>query len=116
MTETTLVKQALGLLRIWEARREAYHKVNAQWRELQGDFPSLVQMVDVKIESAIVAMLDAILGDELASYYLYEVHSMRHRKGGLIVVDGVEHKLRSVDDVERYIKWRSKHERAKAAA
>lgn len=100
------VKQALNILSVMESRKQEYSKINDLLRSVQEDFPSYQTAVDAKIEIAVVTLLDQILGDELASYYLYECLNMP--KGGSISPNmkkypKLSYKLKSVKDVEKYL-------------
>lgn len=92
---------ALNLLRIMHQRRMQYDSVNAGIKRLQPDFPSLVTMIDIDIEREAVRLLDVVLGDEIASYFLYVINM---KDGGSITeLDGVEWPIKSVEDVEAYV-------------
>lgn len=94
-------QMALDTLQVLFDRRTAYDAVNKEIKGLNPDFPSLVTVVDPKIETAVVKLLDAILGDFVASYFLYECWHMKD--GGKIVENEVEWPIRSMDDVRAYV-------------
>jgi len=96
-----MLEKCLELLELIKTRREKYLKINVALYKLQGDFPTTVQFIDEEVEEALVAILDDILGDEIAGYYLYEASGMQD--GGKITVDDREYIIKNIEDVERYI-------------
>lgn len=106
MSLTTTQERALDFLRIFDERKALYDSANKAIETLNPDFPSLVNLIDPVLEASIVTMLDAVLGDEIASYYLYEAKHMTD--GGLIIeADGRSLTIRTVDDVRAYVTGRS---------
>ena len=97
---TDLQKQALALIAFIDKRRDQYQKVNDVIRKLQRDFPTHLHAIDPECFQFIVDLLDKILGDGLASYFLFECVG---EDGGCITVDGVEYKIRNVKDIEIYL-------------
>lgn len=92
---------ALAALAVIDERWREYEAINRSIEALQEDFPSLVQMIDTKIYRAVVTALDAVLGDEIASYFLDEARNMRN--GGRIVeANGTEWPIKTIDDVRAY--------------
>lgn len=92
---------ALNTLEVIVARSAEYAAANKAIKSLNPDFPSLVTVIDPKIETAVVKLLDGILGDAIASYFLYEVSHMKD--GGKIVENDVEWPIKSMDDVRAYV-------------
>jgi hypothetical protein len=78
-----------------------YKNINRTLADLQGDFHSVINPIDTAVERAIVATLDAVLGDQVASYFLYEVRMMKD--GGRIIENGREWPIRNIDDVRSYV-------------
>lgn len=106
MKITTTERKALNMLNVLQKRTEEYNKVNSTLRMLQGDFSACIQLLDVKVETTLIDMLDAILGDELATYFLYETSSMKD--GGAIFPKAKKHpklkyKIKTISDVEKYL-------------
>lgn len=96
----TLQQQAISAMRVIIERRDAYEKINEDIRKLQPDFPQRVQCADSVIEAAFVDLLDEILGDTLASYFLYEMP----KDGGLIQhKDGTEYRIKTLEDLLKYV-------------
>ena len=99
---TNAREQALAMLDILDERRAKYEDVNKRIRALNPDFPGLLICIDPSVETAIIGLLDTILGDGIASYYLNEVPSMEG--GGYIRErDGTEWPIRSTEDVRAYV-------------
>ncbi len=73
------IESALHTLAVMADREIEYKAINQSLAILQGDFHAVVNPIDPAVEKAVVDTLDSILGDEIASYFLYEV---RHMKGG----------------------------------
>ncbi len=54
-----------------------------------------------KILEHYVKMLDVILGDDLASYYFYEA-SMMQNGGKIVLTNGKEYPIQTINDVIKY--------------
>lgn len=94
-------EQAISLLNTLDKRKKKYDKINKSIRELQGDFPTYAQDIDTEIEAGLVKLLDAILENEVASYYLHECQTMNG--GGEIKENGKRYPIRNIDDVRKYV-------------
>ncbi len=98
-------KEALALLRLLHAKQKKYRKLNDKIRELQGDFPTHIQSIDDEYYSGVTKLLDEILGDELASYLLFEVDGsdrFYYQLNG----DDKKFPIRNVDDIVKYMDYR----------
>lgn len=93
--------RAIELISLIEKKDAEYQKVNTTMREIQGDFSSHIEIINTDIYSGITDLLDEILGDELASYYLFECSTMK--EGGAIVENKKEYKLRNIEDLKAYV-------------
>ncbi len=91
---------ALALLRQYEQAEAEYAKINTMLADLGNtDFPPRVPCMNGGLLESMVALLDAVLGENLASYYLWD-----GRKNGKITLpDGREFTICSVDDIEAYL-------------
>jgi len=101
------IDHALALLQVLADRKAAYDEINLAIGKVQGEqiFSTHIFAMDEKIETAVVALLDHILGDELATYFLYEALGM---KGDAYIQDhGRRWPIRSVEDVGTYVRERS---------
>lgn len=97
---------ALQLLETINERSEKYLKLNKELTALQGDFASQVHPIDVAVETKLIAFLDEVLGDELATYYLYETSLMKD--GGAIYPKAKKHpklvyRIKTIADLEVYL-------------
>ena len=99
---TPLQTAALKLLALIDERQDRYRKLNKQIVELQGDFYTHLQFIDRDLEVEVVGLLDQILGDTIASYYLYDLLA-NPRKGRVLEADGKEYPIRNVNDVCAYV-------------
>lgn len=93
--------RALEALEVFDSRNVLYTSANAAVKALNPDFPSRINMIDSAIETSIVKVLDAVLGDEIASYYLNETKLMGD--GGSITENGKTWRIKTVDDVRAYV-------------
>lgn len=93
---------ALDALAVLAKRFDQYDTLNRAVKDLQGDFPTIVQCIDADVCGAVMKALDAILGDEIASYYLHEARTMRDG-GSIIEATGREWPIRNLDDVRAYV-------------
>lgn len=82
-----LVESRARSERIQAAMRE-------EWTDLYGLF------LPGRVEAPVVALIDAVLGETLGSYLLYEC---RRGGGRIILPDQTEHLIRTVDDVRAYL-------------
>ena len=101
--ENKLKKEALALLRLLHAKEKKYKKLNEKIGELQGDFPTHIQSIDDEYYTRVVELLDEILGDELASYLLFETDGSRSYS---ITTEKKKFPIRNVDDIEKYMDYR----------
>lgn len=98
-----MVAHAIEVLRKIDACRQRHTEAVAAFSDLHEDFCWL-SPIPTAVESAVVGMLDAILGEALASYYLYECN----RSPRLIIEGGKEWPIASVDDLAAYISGRGR--------
>ena len=99
------VETALSLLGLIAERKDAYHELSRTIMGVQGaDFHFQLNAMDGAIEGAVVALLDEILGDTMATYFLYECQHMKD--GGFIEFEGKRWPIKTIDDVRRYIEER----------
>ena len=97
-------KEALALLKLLHAKQKKYEKLNDKIRNLIPEFTPYVQSIDDEYYSGVTKLLDDILGDELASYLLFETDGSDrycyHLK------DGKKFPIRNVDDIIKYMDFR----------
>lgn len=98
---TTAQERALETLQTFDERKVLYKAANDAIKATNQDFPSLINMIDPAIETSIVKVLDAVLGDEIASYYINEIQFMND--GGSITENGKTWRIKTVDDVRAYV-------------
>ncbi len=77
------LEQVFKLIETIRKRDLLYDKKNGELRELQGDFPTLVQMCDSEVLKGILDVLDSAIEDycdlkDMARYYLYECQNMKN--------------------------------------
>lgn len=98
-----MVAHAIEVLRKIDGCRQRHTEAVAALSDLHEDFCWL-SPIPTAVESAVVGMLDAILGEALASYYLYECD----RSPGRIIEGGNEWPIASVDDLVAYLSVRGR--------
>lgn len=96
----SIKQKAVEVMWRWEQAKAQYDDINKTLAVLNPDFPPRVEMIDGRLEQTVVALLDEVLGDEIASYYLYECSLMKD--GGRIVDNGKEWPIKTLDDVLAY--------------
>lgn len=94
--------KALLLIGMMDARQGVYDAANAALKKVNQDFPATVEMIDGNVYRRLVEMLDEVLGDTIASYYLDEVRTMKDG-GSITENDGRVWPIRNVDDVAAYV-------------
>ena len=97
-------KEALALLRLLHAKQKKYEKLNDKIRNLIPEFTPYVQSIDDEYYSGVTKLLDDILGDELASYLLFETDGSD--KYYYHLKDGKKFPIRNVDDIVKYMDYR----------
>lgn len=100
-TESTVCSRAIALLNILHQRRQKYDGINRFLSKEIEIEPMTIHACDEKLESAIVDFLDWILGDEIASYWLYECDC--RPDGGRIEFEGKDYPIKTIDDVIAYV-------------
>lgn len=97
-------KEALALLKLLHAKQKKYEKLNDKIRNLIPEFTPYVQSIDDEYYSGVTKLLDDILGDELASYLLFETDGSD--KYYYHLKDGKKFPIRNVDDIIKYMDYR----------
>lgn len=97
---------ALEVLEVIYNRRKQYDALNSKIRKIQTDFPNYIQDIDIEVEAIVVKLLDYILGDEIASYWLYEASDMKN--GGMIVICEKEYPIKTFEDVIKFVNRKEK--------
>ena len=97
-------KEALALLKLLHAKQKKYEKLNDKIRNLIPEFTPYVQSIDDEYYSGVTKLLDDILGDELASYLLFETDGSD--KYYYHLKDGKKFPIRNVDDIIKYMEYR----------
>ncbi len=98
-------KEALALLKLLHTKQKKYEKLNDKIRNLIPEFTPYVQSIDDEYYSGVTKLLDDILGDELASYLLFEVDGsdrFYYQLNG----DDKKFPIRNVDDIVKYMDYR----------
>lgn len=93
-------QKAIEVMRVWEGAEKQYGEVNEILRGLNPDFPHRVDPIDNGLGIALLSLLDEVLGDGIASYYLCECSLMKD--GGRIVDNGREWPIKTLEDVLAY--------------
>lgn len=106
---TAQEKLAISILDLIQGKAKDYFQLNSEIRKLQGDFAAHVQLMDPNIETQLVGLLDSLLGDELASYYLFEASTMKD--GGAIfprakAYPELKYRIKTKADMEKYLQDR----------
>ena len=102
-----LIAQALYTLHCIEQDKLRCEHVNDEiqaWQ--QDDFAARLHSITPAVEKAVMDTLDLILGDSIASYYLYEATHMQDG-GKIIEADKSEWLIRDISDVGRYVRRRA---------
>jgi len=97
-------KEALALLKLLHAKQKKYEKLNDKIRNLIPEFTPYVQSIDDDYFTGVTKLLDDILGDELASYLLFETDGSD--KYYYHLKDGKKFPIRNVDDIIKYMDYR----------
>ncbi|WP_422923167.1 hypothetical protein [Singulisphaera sp. PoT] len=84
------------------SEEQRYRETNRVLRGLDGDFPITALAASGTIVTSVVRLLDAFLGDEIASYFLFEANNMKDG-GEIVEPDGREWPICSLEDVKAYI-------------
>jgi hypothetical protein len=100
--DTSLCSLALNTLSTIYEEQRRYDKANAVIRQIEADFPATLLPMSGACNTSVVRLLDAILGDEIASYFLYEAANMKNG-GGVTERDGKEYPIKTIEDVRAYV-------------
>lgn len=99
---TSLRSLALNTLSTIHEEEKRYEEANRVIRKIEPDFPATMLPMNGTCSTSIVKLLDAILGDEIASYFLFEAVGMTGG-GKVIETDGKEYPIRNIEDVKAYV-------------
>ena len=97
-------KEALALLKLLHAKQKKYEKLNDKIRNLIPEFTPYVQSIDDDYLTGVTKLLDEILGDELASYLLFETDGSDSYYYQL--KENKKFPIRNVDDIIKYMDYR----------
>lgn len=101
-----IIESALSALAVLADRKNVYHDLSRTIADVQDTgFHFDMPAADGQIEGAFVSILDEILGDKLATYFLYECPSMK-AGGAITESDGTRYPIRTIDDLRKYIEAR----------
>ena len=96
------IDRAIDIITVMQSERARLDSCNKIFSQLYGDFAAYVPFMPPSTEINLVALLDFILGEEMASYYLYECTNMD--TGGYIQEkNGTHWKIETTDDLRKYI-------------
>jgi len=104
MDMNKIQKEALALLRLLHAKQKKYSKLNDKIRDLIPEFTPYIQSIDDEYYAGAVGLIDKILGDELASYLLFETDGSDSYYYQL--KEGKKFPIRSVNDIIKYMEYR----------
>lgn len=93
-------QEALKVLNMLRVKQKQYKAINLDISILQPTFPTYLQLIESELESAVVRVLDDILGDKIASYWLYDIASV---DGGFIKIDNKEYTIKTFKDVIEFV-------------
>jgi len=97
-------KEALTLLKLLHTKQKKYEKLNDKIRNLIPEFTPYIQSIDDEYYSGVTKLLDEILGDELASYLLFETDGSD--RFYIQLKEGKKFPMRNVDDIIKYMEYR----------
>ena len=97
-------KEALALLKLLHAKQKKYEKLNDKIRNLIPEFTPYIQSIDDDYLTGVTKLLDEILGDELASYLLFETDGSDSYYYQL--KENKKFPIRNVDDIIKYMDYR----------
>lgn len=96
-------EQALKLLEIIHKKTQEYYVLNLQVKKVQNaDFPTYIQFMDDKTETEVVLLLDEVLGDKIATYFLYECGYLE-KNGKITEADSTVYPIKTIEDVRKYV-------------
>lgn len=97
-----LKELAIQLLSNMHEEYKRYDRCNKLMRGIEPDFPMTVFPINGILSKRTVELIDAILGDDIGSYFLWEASTMMDG-GRIIEVDGTEWPIRTIEDVRAYL-------------
>ena len=103
MSLTIQQEKALELLALLEKREELYSNVNKTIKDLQKDFAGLLNVLDCELYDPVIALCDAVLGEQLASYYWWECRNRVGGRAGCIEINGEQWRISSLQDVRAFM-------------
>lgn len=100
--DTNLRSLAINTLSTMHEEEKRYSAANAVIRGIEADFPAQMSPMSNACNTSVIKLLDAILGAEIASYFLYEAANMKDG-GGITETDGTEYPIKTIEDVKAYV-------------
>lgn len=101
MTTKTQINLAIDIIEGMIIDGERLGNINKELRAIYGDFSPEPQRMTPLLESRVVKLLDDILSDGLASYFLYEGQTMKNG-GKIIEKNGTEWPMQYTEQLRAY--------------
>lgn len=99
-----LIIKAVALIELIEKKNNKYALINKDISKIQPDFPSHVQFMDHEVFDNVINYLDIVLGDQLASYYIFESSprkiSIKDKK------KEVDFNLNNIKELKQYLSYK----------
>jgi len=101
-TSNEILGKAIELVDTIELQEKQLREINKKLASIYGDFSPQMPLCAEKLQTQLVFLLDSILGEELASYYLYERPLCGINGGRIIETDGTEWPITTLDELKEY--------------
>jgi len=97
-----ILSKAIELVGTIETQEKELREINKKLASIYGDFSPQMPLCAEKLQNQLLFLLDSILGEDLASYYLYEAPF----NGGMIIVadenGGKKWPVTTLDELKAY--------------
>ena len=103
MSNDKLKNIAIDLIEVYLERSKKYESINSDLKDIQGDFPQRLNVIDDELLSKLLKLLDQALdNDDTASYFIFECQNMKG--GGSVQLNGGKtYPLKTIQDLKDYI-------------
>ncbi len=101
-TSNEILNKAIEIVGIIDAQDKELREINKKLAALYGEFSPQMSLCTEKLQTPLLILLDSILGEDLASYYLYECPLSGINGGRIIEADGTEWPISTLDELRAY--------------
>lgn len=92
-------KEILDFIKFYSKKQKKFNKINNEFEKFEFSSFKKFNLIDSEIEERLFHLLDTILGDQIASYFLF---CSNQKGGGILEVGSTKYQIKNLNDLENY--------------